>query len=1533
MAEDRKEWKIPKLTAENHDAWFRRNKVVLKGKRVFYVCEKGVVEHCQIKTPEGLVESFEELEVSGAEKPTKVRLNIDKRNKYLEDEATAIELLFRSLSDEDQALIDEYETAFDLWAYLRKKYTQTDTTAANMYMTKLQTFTFNTDSTILGSWETLKNYRRKLVAADANTNGIYKDHALLLILIRSLPNRFKSTVDTLSAQSNITVEQKIKFLEEKEARDQLDTDDQAHTAFRKPHKRSKAGSTSTSESESETRSGAECYLCSEPHYMRECPDLRRAQKLLHAYKTEKKMRKKKQIAYKAPSSQAAKPTRSRNPRKSSGKAYGAEEQDDMLETSSDTSDSEDSEDSETETCRLSKDIIGKASSSIWAGDTGASSHMSDQPSLFRRMTQIKRRTIRVGGGYLYADWKGEAQVVCKNGSSTWLSDVLLVPNLGINLLSGRRICAAGLKGRFNSHTLYFKLGKKRIIQADMDDGLYIVSHIADGYGETAFQSVDHRAPIEGNDARDLEFSEKERYMLYHRRFAHLGPAKIAKLHEVTTLQKEIRVPERKEICEVCAMTKMRNSISKQLREHKTNKLALIQFDIAGPFPTSLRGNRWFILIIDSYTRKNWVIPLKQKGEAQEKLRTWKICVEHQTGEKIKAVGTDNAPELLQVAEEWRTAQGVELQPTTIASSHQNGPAERNIQTVEADMRAMLKDAELPIEFWDEAAEADAYIRNRTNTGPLIDGKQTSPEEAFTGVKPSINHIRVWGTKCYSYINPKTIPADQRHDKLVDRSRVGVFMGYSETTSKQFKFYSPELGYTSRSSRLSVDEYTPGGTVDLRLRNIPSGPQGTKNTMPDRRPRGRPRKDAAPIQPTDFSPEAPIEPIHETSIEPAPASPKEPVLDAPIEPASEVPTELAPKAPTVPGPKELSIESKRKRGRPPKTTDIPPISSCSDERVPDILVSNEPEELDAQALSEAPRYFTRGSKRKRSEQETTEDERLNKIIRAMLAQVGLTEEQMYTYEEAFPATEIAGIQIPQTYKQAINDPEHGKQWKTAVQEEIISLMGNQTWEEVLQPKDANVVDSKWVFTVKTNPDGTVERFKARLVARGFTQEHGTDYNETFAPTVRMDTLRLFLATIAAENLECFHYDIKNAFTESHLKEVIFLKPPRGVEVKKGYVLRILRSLYGLKQAARDWNLLMKKELLAWGFVQSLADPCMFVHKEKNLQILVYVDDVIAAAKDPTQTEWFWKKLSGRFNAKNLGEICKILGVRVTRDRKRRTIYIDQEHYLRAVFDRFGMSNKKYKDKKIPSADYKSLRPATDDDTRIDITEYQQGIGSLMFAMVLTRPDIAFTLGKLCQYMSDPVEHHGHALKSLLRYLRSTATMKLRYGPGGAHSKFVIYSDADWASDAADRRSVSGSVAMFYGGPISWSSKKQRSVATSSCESEYMALSTSCKQGQWIAQVFRDLGFPEYIGKDTNKVLMLGDNQGAIALTKNPHLHERSKHIDICYHFIRDLVEQGKLEVTYVPSADMVADGMTKPLQRVAFEKFRNQLGVIFEADLS
>ncbi|KAI0994853.1 hypothetical protein K3495_g13329, partial [Podosphaera aphanis] len=468
-----------------------------------------------------------------------------------------------------------------------------------------------------------------------------------------------------------------------------------------------------------------------------------------------------------------------------------------------------------------------------------------------------------------------------------------------------------------------------------------------------------------------------------------------------------------------------------------------------------------------------------------------------------------------------------------------------------------------------------------------------------------------------------------------------------------------------------------------------------------------------------------------------------------------------------------------------------------------------------------RYFTRGAKRKSASEDILEEEHFAERIKAYIVQLQTLDDTDNLIDHAFAAQVICGVQIPLTYHQAIQDTKWGKFWRQAIDAELIALLQNSTWKEVVRPQGVNLVFTKWVFTVKPKLDRSIDRFKARLVARGFSQKAGEEYHETFAPTVRIDTLRLILAMAASENLECSQFDIKNAFTESIMKEEIYATTSLGVEVRPGNVLQLLRSFYGLKQAARDWNLLMKTELLRWGFDQSLADPCMFTHKIKPMILLVYVDVIVAVAKSQDNITWFYSQLSARFNAKNLGEIHKVLGIRVTRDRKSRTIYLDQTEYIRSVLKKIGMmGSEKYHKVNTPVVGYNSLGPSIDNDKRIDFKEYQQAIGSLMFAMIMTRPDIAFVMGKLSQHMSDPAEHHGHALKHLMRYLRSTADQKIRYGPGGDEVRFRQYTDADWESDISDRKSVSGSVTMFYEGPISWSSKKQRSVATSSCESEYM-----------------------------------------------------------------------------------------------------------------
>jgi hypothetical protein len=1551
----------------NHESWFRRMEMKLVAKSVWYVIERTKYEHAWINNPkgtntgtsstststpitdkstvgiEGLTSSFERLGGTW---------NTEKAEDYRKDNASALFMMFEGLTQTDEDLYEEYDTAGKLWAYLKEvKYGQRQDLEAMEYMTKILNYQFSQQQGIRASWEELQSHRRKLISADATKKGSYPDDFLYQILTLQLVknDKYTVTVDALNFDTS-RVEDKVRKLAQVEANKGLfkPVSEAAHAAYQKPPRRNSG----------EPKTG--CHLCDKKHWIRDCPYLGICQEIVKSIeekktaKTQKQARRAVRDAMDVDSTPTVKKhfskfsSKDKDKKKSTAFPIDADTDDD---NSSIDSEPEVDEQVTNEVAQAAKVLVSKKiiPSSSWASDTGASSHMSDQRNLFSSLKRTPRRTISVGGGFLYSEHRGSVKVVCKDGTAMILKNVLFVPNLGINLLSGRRLCEAGLRGSFSANSMQFLSGDQPVITAEMTNGLYIVSHVHDRSKEMAFPIMTRESDSDNQEG--ISGSNKRRYELWHRRFSHLNHSKLKDLHLVTTLDKAIVIPKHHErdVCEVCSLTKLKNKTNKQLSKHATRKLELIQCDVAGPFLTTIRGNSYFLLIIDSFTRMNWVIPLSSKSAATQELETWKKTQELQTGEKVTRARSDNAPELLKSIRGWQVEQGTLPESTTPATSRQNGPAERNIQTAEADARALLQEALLPAEFWDEAIEYDAYLRNCTATGPTLDENPTSPFQAYTGEKPSLENVKVFGSKCYMYIEKKTIPANQRHDKLMNTGRAGIYMGLSPYTDKHFRVYCPELGYTTRASRVVVDEKTRGGTLDLRLRG--GMPQGHPNWFEDRRPVGRPRQEPQATRVVEPVPET-----HRTTT-----------------PQVIIPEFTPP--PNVPSFTDAELEeSDKKSPVETDTTDLPlaeevplpqttPLEQTSIEQPRESMEVDEPilesREREEPVLTET--RVTRASI-KRPILDPDENPRLTKIMRAMAsselyqsdirALLATTHDQAFisrdgTVEHAHPANpleyampseEVNGIPIPLTHKEAVDHPIYGPRWRQAMREELITLGENGTFKSVKRPQGVNVISTKWVYTIKTDSRGNVERFKARLVARGFSQSYGADYTDTFAPTVRMDTLRIFFAMVAKEDLACIHIDIKNAFTESKLKEELYMDAPKGMPVAKGNVLRLLRSLYGLKQAARDWNLLLKRKLLTMGFVQSLAEPCLFTNLTTGVKLLVYVDDIAAAAKNQSSLDSFYKTLCSHFRAKNLGAIEKILGMRVTRDRKNRTLYLDQEEYLRTVLTREGYEKTQRKPRATPCSDHTMLRPATDTDERVERTPYQRTIGSLMYAMVLTRPDICTVLGKLAQFMSDPAVIHHIQLQEMLRYIDTTIMTKIRFGPGGDdrltilarkydfESRFVIFTDSDWANDKSDRKSISGSVAIFYGGTVSWYSKKQRSVSTSSCEAEYIALATAAKQTQWMAQVFRDLGGAKYIGHPT-RVQMFGDNQGALALLDNPQLHERSKHIDIQYHYIRELREQGKLIATFVPTKDMAADGMTKVLTSEMHRGFREMIGLV------
>jgi len=510
--------------------------------------------------------------------------------------------------------------------------------------------------------------------------------------------------------------------------------------------------------------------------------------------------------------------------------------------------------------------------------------------------------------------------------------------------------------------------------------------------------------------------------------------------------------------------------------------------------------------------------------------------------------------------------------------------------------------------------------------------------------------------------------------------------------------------------------------------------------------------------------------------------------------------------------------------------------------------------------------------------------------------------------------------PASYEEAINYPIYGKEWELAIKDEYESLMKNGAWELVELPPGRNVVTCKWVFKAKHDSNGNIVRFKARLVARGFSQAFGIDYFDTYAPVAKLTTYRTIFALAALEQWEIHGMDVITAFLLGKLDEEIYMAQPEGFVakgMKAGMVCRLLRSIYGLKQASRVWNRRLHRFLVKIGFTRSNADHCLYVNHKRKIWITIWVDDLLIAGKDSKEIARVKKQLGDEFEMKDLGLVKHFLGMRITRDPSNGSISIDQTAYIRSILERFGMEASK--PVSTPLATGSRLVKATDDDSNIDLKLYQGIVGSIMYGMLCTRPDNAFGIQQLSQFNSKPTNAHLQAAKRALRYLQGTQNVGPKYN-AEITTPVQAYCDADYGA-GEDRKSISGYVFMLAGSAISWQAKKQTTVALSTVEAEYHALAQAIKEAIWLQALLKDLGMEKYAPRTINC-----DNQGAIALAKNPTHHARTKHIDIQLHFVRDHVERGTIELMYCPTEDMVADIMTKALARDRHARLMGLMGL-------
>ncbi len=521
--------------------------------------------------------------------------------------------------------------------------------------------------------------------------------------------------------------------------------------------------------------------------------------------------------------------------------------------------------------------------------------------------------------------------------------------------------------------------------------------------------------------------------------------------------------------------------------------------------------------------------------------------------------------------------------------------------------------------------------------------------------------------------------------------------------------------------------------------------------------------------------------------------------------------------------------------------------------------------------------------------------------------------------------------PKSYREAMTRPDKDK-WVEAASAEMRAHLENGTWELVELPPDRKPIGSRWVFKVKRDSEGNVDRYKARLVAKGYSQRPGIDYSEVFAPTMRWASIRLILALAALEDWEVESVDVSNAYLNGVLpKDVrVYMDQPEG-HVHPEYpdwVCRLLKGLYGMKQAGRLWYEKLGEILEQMGFKRLVSDSSIYVWEKKGIRVILpaFVDDLTLVSKSNALIDETKAALSSKLKIRDLGPISFLLGVAVTRDRANRSLSLSQRQYIVDILERFGMDTSAPVTTPMEPGSRlnKSMCPTSPEDlAAMQDIPYREAVGALMYLAIGTRPDISYVVGKLARFMSNPGMAHWRAVKHLLRYLQGTKDLKLTYAPDPQSSDpFTTFTDADFFGDKDNGKSTNGFVIKVGTGAVSWASKLQGVIARSSTEAEFYGASFAGTEVCWMRELLAELGRPV-----TEPSPLWVDNQSTIQVLNDSVHHSRMKHIPVQEFWIRHKVAKEKvMDVHYCPTEEMPADIFTKALSRALVEQHRSFMGL-------
>jgi histone deacetylase 1/2 len=967
---------------------------------------------------------------------------------------------------------------------------------------------------------------------------------------------------------------------------------------------------------------------------------------------------------------------------------------------------------------------------------------------------------------------------------------------------------------------------------------------------------------------------------WHQRLAHLSPYNMGRMRREgmvtgmdlppSDLSKLVGIDG---VCDACLSGKMTSGPFKSTGNVCTQKLEVVHMDLMGPIdPESCDDAKYALVIVDEFSEFSTVVLLQSKSqaskEAQRVLKEWEVS--HDC--RVKHVRTDNGSEFSALSR-YCSENGTVHQKTAPYAHQQNGKVERLNRTLQERTRSLLAASGLGPEFWGEALLTANHVRNLSAVSNLT----VTPFEAMFDKKPSVSHLRVFGSKCRVLILK-----NKREGKFGSVSCEGVFVGY-DTHSKNYRIlvdnvigvYNHEIVRFQENLADASQNPSPqqGEAADTPVVSQVPESAGPVFSVSDNTEGDEPGMPCGKIMFGDFDGSANDDSERVVAHHPRVQVPRSAgVQDVPqVDPLDSVE-------------ESVSLESVD-LGEPQTDVPVSPVGPFRG-RYPVRVRNPERNWWDLPASSHA-----------------------------------VTVEPFAGYVQVQKDTIIVE---PKTYVDALQSDEADK-WVASMEEEMNSLFKLGTWSyvEVSDRQRSKALPVKWVYKLKLTETGEVERFKARLVAKGFKQVYGVDYTEVYAPVSKHSTLRYLLSKAVHRNMHVHQMDVSTAFLHGTIQEKIHVQQPQGFHVGGSNTVCLLhKALYGLKQAPRAWYETISGVLLSSGFRVSDADPSLFILKEPgvaDLFLLLYVDDILLFCTEMGVIKKVKGLVASHFAVKDLGEAKHFLGMQIVQERDAsgvlRSISLSNEKLTSDILESFDMSQ--VKPKAVPMDKSQKLKKGEGTPLPKE-NRYRELVGGIQYLAITVRPDIAHAAALLGRFSSAPTLPHWNAGMHVLRYLAGTKSLGLKWSQGS--SGVVGYVDSDFAGDLDGWCSTSGFIFLSGGAAVSWGSKLQRIAALSTVEAEFIAMCLGVQELLWLVKLVHDVGDP------VGAVTLYSDNTGALANVKGIPVSPRTKHIGVRYHRIRGELQRGSFNPTYVPSAENIADVFTKPLAKVPYSHLRGLTGV-------